>query len=111
MVVLLDACDDLGRIVAREVRVRFSRERQDQAGVVAADLGQVIEETLAGDFDAGPLAPEIEASRGFDNVHDEGAADAGRRLEEIPPAIVVRTDELGVRNPPNEAEGSDDLAV
>ena len=80
-------------------------------GVVVAHRRQVIRVVLARDLDVRPLAPEIEASRRFDDVDDERAADARRGLEEVPPAIVVRTDELGVRDAAHQAEGGDDLAV
>ena len=57
----------------------------------------------AGDFDLGPLGPEVESGRGFDHVGDVRPADAGGSFEEVELAVVP-PDELGVGNPANEVE-------
>ena len=72
--------------------------------------GASYDAVLSGDLQAGPLAPQVDAGRGFDDVDDVGAADARGGFEEVPGAI-ARADELGVRHAAEQPERLEDAGV
>ena len=71
-----DRCSSTCRAVLRARDSTMPAYRERRRRVVGA--------VLARDLDVGPLAPEIDAGRRFDDVDDEGAADASGGFEEIP---------------------------
>ena len=71
------------------------------------ELGRVI---LAGDLEARPLAPQVDAGRRFDDVDYVGASDTRRGLEKMPGAV-VGADELRVRHTANQSERLEDARV
>ena len=86
--VFLHAQDDFGRVEDGGVGIGGFREAEDAAGVGACGSGGTIGlAAQVGDFDAGPFAPEIDAGGVFDDVGDEGSADAGGDFEEVVAAV------------------------
>ena len=65
------------------------------AGDVGSRTRDVVRAVFARDLDLRPLSPQIQSGRGFDDVDDEGAADAGGGLEKD--EAVGSADELGMR--------------
>ena len=55
----------------------------DRSGVILPDLGQVVELLPCSDFEARPLAPEIDAGGGANHIGDVGTADARGDFKEI----------------------------
>ena len=110
MVRLADADDDLRVGVRGHVRRFLARERQHDAAAPIAPRRRLVRAVLAGDLEARPLAPQVDARRRFDDVDDECAADARGGLEEVPGAI-VRADELRVRHAAQQSERLEDARV
>lgn len=110
MVFLVETPDDFGVGVGGSVGVFLFGEGDQEAGVIVADGRELIILFAAGDFDAGPFGPEVDAGGGFDEIGDVGAADAGGGFEEIEAAVVAR-DEFGVGDAEVQAEGGEDIAI
>ena len=71
---------------------------------------QLVGAVLARNLHLRPFAPQVDARRRFDDVDDEGAADARRGLEKVQLAVGA-ADELGVGDAAPQPERRQDLRV
>src|SRR5271163_978252 len=102
---------DFGVVVGGGVGIVLAGEGKNYAGILFADRGQLITAVAAGDFDAGPLAPQINSRCRFDHFVDVGSADASGTLKKIKMTVCVGVDVFGVRNPAHQAERGNQVAV
>src|SRR6266403_1528077 len=103
VVVFRDAVGDFGIGVGGGIGMFLASERKNDSGVVAAHGGKLVRLIPCSDFEAGPLAPEVDAGGGFDDIRDIGAADAGGHFNEIKFAVGVRLQKLRVGDSAQEA--------
>ena len=92
-----DAVDYFGVVVGGGVGIFLTREREDDAGVIAANGRKLVGSFAGTHFEAGPFAPEIDAGGGFHDVGNVRAADAGGNFDEIEFAVGVGFQEFSVR--------------
>ena len=99
----LDAQVHFRVVVGRGVGIVLPRERKNHAGIFFPHWWQCVAAIAAGDFDARPLAPEIDSGRGFDHFVDVGSADARGTFEKIEVAVGMCLDKLRVRDSAHQA--------
>ena len=111
VVVLLDSRDDFrDRSWTDQGRVRARASGSGRHSRSARSAGGRCESSPAISIFA-HSRQRLMPGRGFDDVHDVRAADAGRGLEEIPAAVLGAADELGVRHAADQAERRQHLAI
>src|SRR3954471_25091683 len=108
---LLDPQTHLGVAVAGSVRILLAGKRQNYAGIVFANGWEGVAAISTGDFNARPLAPQVDSGRSFHHFVDISSAHAGRALQKIELAIRLRADELRVRNAAKQPQGRDQVNV
>src|SRR5712691_8258879 len=111
MVPLLQAQGDLGIVVRGSVGLFLASERKNDASVVVTRDRRMVGLFAAGDFDARPLTPQVDARGGFDHFADVGAAYARGTFQKVKLSIAARADELGVGNAAHQSQGLDQIAV
>ena len=112
VVLAVESLDDFGSVVSGRVGGLLAGEGDDAAGVVVAELRQVVVKAEeGGELEAGPLDPGVEAGGELNDLGDVGAADAGGGFEEVEAAVFVGADELGVGDAGSEVKSGEDLAV
>src|SRR5437868_2716747 len=72
-------------------------------------LWKLVRASLWCGFNSGPLAPEVNACRCLDQIHDIGTTDTGGCFEKVETAIVASFNEFHVGDATHHTEGSDDL--
>ncbi|OLE76887.1 hypothetical protein AUG19_01895 [archaeon 13_1_20CM_2_54_9] len=104
VMVFRDAVGDFGVGVGGRIGMFLASERKDDCGVVAAQWGKLVRPISCSDFQTRPLAPEVDARGGLDDIGDVSAPDAGGDFNEIKFAIGVSAQELGMGDSAHEAE-------
>src|SRR5579859_3523055 len=105
MMIFRDATDNFRIGVGGSIRMLLASERKNDAGVIAADSGKLVGLLAGGDFEARPLAPQIDVGGGFDDVGDISAANAGGDLDEIKFAVGVGLQKLRVSHAAEKPQG------
>src|ERR1043165_9647284 len=108
---LADAEDHFGVVIRGSVGPLLARERDGDAGVVAARGRRRVRPLASRKLDARPLAPEVDAGGGLDRLGGVRAADARRGFEEVEATVLRAAYELGVTGAFTEAEGGEHLLV
>ena len=111
MVMSLDSQGDFRIVVGGRVRIVLPRQGKNHARIFFADWRQFVAAVAAGDFDAGPLSPEIDSGRGFDHLVDVGAADARGALQKIKMPVGVGVDKFRMRDAAHQAQRGDQVAI
>src|SRR5260370_30194889 len=106
-----DAVGDLGIGVGGRIGMFLAGERKNDSGVVAAQWGKLVGLIPCPDFEAGPLAPEVDAGGGLDDIGNIGAADAGGDFDEIKFTVSVGAEELGMSDSAHEAKPFEQIAI
>src|SRR5260370_4663050 len=91
-----DAVGGLGMGVGGRIGMFLAGERKNDSGVVAAQWGKLVGLIPCPDFEAGPLAPEVDAGGGLDYIRNISAADAGGDFHEIKFSLSVGAEGLGM---------------
>ena len=110
VVLLADPLHDFRCGVGARIRIFLPGQREDDAGVQAAERRQLVGAVLARNLHPGPFAPQVHTGRRFDDVDDESAADARRGLEEVQLAVSA-ADELGMGDALPQPERRQDVPV
>ena len=98
-----DTVGDFGIGVGGRIGTFLAGERDDDSGVVTAQWGKLVRLIPCPDFEARPLAPEVDARGGLDDVGNVGTTDAGGDFDEIEFAVGVGAEELGMSYSAHEA--------
>jgi len=83
VLLVIQAPDNFRIVVRRGVGLLLPRQRDKQAGTVVFRNRRPVRSLSTGNFDLGPLRPEVDSCGRFHQVSDMRASDTGRGLQEI----------------------------
>ena len=107
VVILRHAINDFGVCICGSIRVLLAGERKNDARIVVTLGRKLIRMFPCPYFEPCPLAPEIDARCGLNDVGDISAADTSGHFDEIEFAFRVRPQELGMGHAAHEAKTLD----
>src|SRR5260370_7980352 len=107
--IVRNAIDNFKIVVGRSVRMLLTRERKNDASIIAARGREFVGLPPYGDFQARPFAPQIDVGGGFDDVGDVGAADAGGDFDEIEFAATLGFQKFSFRATAEESPNFNEL--
>src|SRR5277367_6148710 len=106
-----NAIDDFRIAVRRSVRMLLPSQGKNNASVVFSSLRKLIRLLPCPDFEAGPLAPEINPGGGIDYVGNIGTAHTRCDLDEIDAVVRVGFQKFGMGHAANQTEARDKFAI
>src|SRR5260370_27742193 len=106
-----DEAGDSRISVGGSTRIFLASQRKNDSGISGAGRRKLVRLIPRPHFKPRPFAPEVDSRGGLDDIRDIGAADAGGDFDEIKFAVRVRTQELSLGHPAQEAEPFPYMAI
>jgi len=111
MVIFRDALDDFGIVVGGSIGFFLPRKRDDDPGIVLSQWRQLVRLLPCPDIEARPLSPQIDPRGSFDDIGDEGTADAGRNFQKVETVVGLGFQEFSMSDAANKTEAADQFQV
>src|SRR6266568_1041388 len=105
------AIDDFVIVVSRSIGMLLPRQGENHSCVISSRGGKLIGLLAGADFESCPLAPEIDACGGFDDIRNVGTSDTRGNLEKIEFPIRMRLQKFSVGHAAHQAKALDEIAI